>query len=68
MGVIMMRCPATGKAVSTGIDTSSVIVDSLPDVSIRMPCPACGGEHVWRKHDTWLAYNVSRDNPANTAA
>ena len=68
MSVLMIRCPVTSKAVSTGIDTSSVIVDSLPDVGIRMPCSACGGQHVWRKRDTWLAYNVSRDTSAHTAA
>ena len=68
MSLVMTRCPATGRAVSTGIDTGSVIVDSLPDVGIRMRCPACGGEHFWRKRDTWLAHNVPPDHPADTAA
>jgi len=68
MSVVMTRCPATGRPVSTGINTSSVIIDSLPDVGVRMRCPACGGEHVWRKRDTWLAHDVAVDQPADTAA
>jgi hypothetical protein len=68
MSVVMTRCPATGRPVSTGIDTNSVVVDSLPDVGIRMRCPACGGEHMWRKRDTWLNHNVAPDQEADTAA
>jgi hypothetical protein len=68
MSVIMTRCPSTGRAVSTGIDTASVVVDSLPDVAVRMRCPACSGEHLWRKRDTWLAHNVGADQPTDTAA
>ena len=64
----MTRCPSTGRAVSTGIDTASVIVDSLPDVAVRMRCPACGGEHAWRKRDTWLAHNAESHHPTDTAA
>ena len=68
MSVIMTRCPVTGRAVSTGIDTASVIVDSLPDVAVRMRCPACGNEHIWRKRDTWLAHNVVPEAATDTAA
>ena len=68
MSLVMTRCPSTGRAVSTGIDTASVIVDSLPDVGIRMHCPACGGEHMWRKRDIWLAHNVAPQQAADTAA
>jgi hypothetical protein len=64
----MTRCPVTGRAVSTGIDTSSVIVESLPDVGVRMRCQACGGEHMWRKRDTWLAHDRGPDRTTDTAA
>jgi hypothetical protein len=68
MSVVMTRCPVTGRSVSTGIDTASVIVDSLPDVAVRMRCSACGSEHIWRKRDTWLAHNVVPDGATDTAA
>lgn len=58
MSIVMTRCPVTGRAVSTGIDTASVIVDSLPDVAVRMHCRECGHEHLWRKRDTWLAQSA----------
>ncbi len=68
MSAVMTRCPATGRAVSTGIHTRSVILESLPDIGIRMRCSACGGEHVWRKRDVWVAQDAPPDRPKNTAA
>lgn len=68
MSVVMTRCPVTGRAVSTGIDTASVIVESLPDVAVRMRCPECGREHHWRRRDTWLAHSVPAAREADTAA
>jgi hypothetical protein len=53
MGVLMIQCPSTGRAVSTGIETLDV--DQLPAVKVRTVCPACGGTHEWTKHDAWLA-------------
>ena len=40
MGIIMINCPATGRRVSTGIET--VDVEELPAVTAKMVCPACG--------------------------
>jgi hypothetical protein len=68
MSLVMTRCPVTGRAVSTGIDTASVIVDSLPDVAVRMRCPECGREHLWRRRDTWLAHGVAPARASDTAA
>jgi hypothetical protein len=53
MGVIMIACPSTGRAVSTGIETMEV--DRLPTVIATTVCPACGRVHEWTKHDAWLA-------------
>ncbi len=53
MGMIMICCPATGRQVPTGIETSSV--DELPIVTATMFCPACGGVHHWTKKEAWLA-------------
>ena len=40
MGIIMINCPATGRGVSTGIET--VGIEELPAVTAKMVCPACG--------------------------
>jgi hypothetical protein len=52
MGMIMIHCPATGRDVSTGIETSGV--DELPSVKATMLCPVCGRVHDWTKDDAWL--------------
>jgi hypothetical protein len=56
MGIIMIKCPSTGRAVSTEIEMHNVDnVDRLPFVVATMVCPACGGVHKWTKDDAWLA-------------
>ncbi len=41
----MVRCPSTGREISTGIETDGI--DRLPKVGTRMWCPLCGEEHFW---------------------
>ena len=53
MGMIMIACPSTGRAVSTGIET--IEVDRLPNVIATTVCSACGRVHEWTKSDAWLA-------------
>ncbi len=48
MGVLMIRCPATGVEISTGIETDQTSLDRFPDVVAHSRCPVCGGEHAWR--------------------
>jgi hypothetical protein len=52
MGMIMINCPATGREVSTGIETNGV--KELPIVIATMVCPACGRVHEWTKDQAWL--------------
>jgi len=52
MGMLMIKCPSTGRAVSTGIETSGV--EQLPTVIATTVCPACGRVHEWTKDDAWL--------------
>jgi hypothetical protein len=52
MGIIMINCPATGRRVSTGIET--VDIEELPAVTAKMVCSACGGVHDWTKSHAWL--------------
>jgi hypothetical protein len=55
MGVVMINCPATGHAVSTGIEVAMPKVDELPKVIATTICSACGSVHEWTKDDAWLA-------------
>ena len=52
MGIIMINCPATGRGVSTGIET--IGIEDLPVVTAKMVCSACGRVHDWTKADAWL--------------
>jgi len=53
MAILMINCPSTGRAVSTGIEMSGV--EQLPNVIARIECRACGCVHEWTKEDAWLA-------------
>jgi hypothetical protein len=55
MPMVMIRCPQTGKAVATGIDTDPESFRKLPDVLAFVLCPHCGLEHAWRRDEAWLA-------------
>ncbi len=55
MTTITIRCPNTGRPVSTGIETVPAVFRKLPKVSSRTLCPACGEEHVWSVASAWLA-------------
>jgi hypothetical protein len=55
MSSVMISCPATGRPVSTGIETEPAVFARLPRVAARMLCPACGQEHGWNVGAAWLA-------------
>ena len=54
MSSVMIRCPNTGAAVSTAIETEPSVLRRLPNIRARMHCPACGQEHIWRTVEAWL--------------
>ena len=55
MSSVMIKCPNTGRSVSTAIETEPSVFRRLPKVASRMLCPACGQEHVWVTSSAWLA-------------
>jgi hypothetical protein len=55
MSTVMIRCPATGQAVSTAIEIEPVVFRNLPKIAALMRCPACGKEHVWMTSSAWLS-------------
>ena len=54
MGVLLARCPVTGKKFSTGIQVETTTIDTLPQVRTRSYCPYCEAEHVWWTSDAFL--------------
>jgi len=55
MSSVMIRCPNTGRAVSTAIETEPAVFRKLPKIASRMRCPACGEEHDWSVTSAWLS-------------
>jgi hypothetical protein len=53
MGMIMIDCPSTGRAVSTGIEVPSF--ERLPTVTAQTVCSVCGRVHKWTKNNARLA-------------
>ena len=55
MSLVMIRCPTTGRPVSTAIETEPSVFRSLPKLAAKMRCPACGLEHAWMTNTAWLS-------------
>jgi hypothetical protein len=55
MSSLMIRCPNTGRAVSTAIEMEPSVFRRLPNLRARMVCPACGQEHRWMTDSAWLS-------------
>ena len=60
MARIMIRYPATDRAIPTGFDTKLIKLDSMriqvDSVMLRMTvrCAACKSVHEWTYQDAWI--------------
>jgi hypothetical protein len=54
MGVIMIRCPQTGRDIPTGIEMEPEQFKAAPVFFSRVRCPVCAGEHEWFAKDAWV--------------
>jgi len=60
MSVLKVRCPETGREVSTGIEIDPESFASLPDKLPVSNCPVCGLDRVWLKCDARFVQDQSR--------
>ena len=51
---ILIHCPLTGESVSTGLDTATIVFESLPPVLVPLECPSCRQTHHWKPADAWV--------------
>jgi hypothetical protein len=51
MGILLVKCPATGKEFSTGINADRGNLVGLRAIVATSICPHCGAEHAWRLED-----------------
>ena len=54
MGMVMVRCPQTGRAISTGIRIDRESFRRRPVFYSRTRCPACRTDHTWFAQDAWV--------------
>ncbi len=54
MGVVMIRCPETHRAISTGIEADRATFRSTPVFFSRTFCPLCRVTHEWFAGDAWV--------------
>jgi hypothetical protein len=51
MSVLKVKCPETGREISTGIEIDPESFAALPDKLPVSNCPLCGLDHAWLKCD-----------------
>ena len=54
ISIVMVRCPATGRELSTGIEMDAGTFAKLPEIRSQIKCPACGADHTWTTREAWL--------------
>ena len=54
MGILMVRCAATGKDFPTGIETDRLSFELTPAFNGTIRCPLCAVDHQWSKIDAWV--------------
>lgn len=60
MSMVMIKCPASGRSLATGIEVETNTFIALPDVLSQARCPHCGLDHSWWKREAWLEERVER--------
>ena len=68
MAMLTIKCPRTGKDVSTGIDIDPDSYEKTPDTLAYTRCPHCGLEHAWWHRDAWLAEEGGRQRASKLAS
>jgi hypothetical protein len=66
MGTVMIRCPATGTAIPTGIKADRASYQRTPVFIARAHCPICRTEHEWFAKEAWVA--ETRNETSSEAA
>jgi hypothetical protein len=54
MGIVMIRCPATGRGISTGMKADRLHFECSPVFFAQSYCRFCRSEHQWFAKDAWV--------------
>lgn len=59
MGMIMFRCPKTGRTIATGIHVAQTSFRASAVFFSRTHCPVCQVVHEWFAKDAWVCNSES---------
>lgn len=62
MGILMIKCPATGRDIPTGIETDGAPSPTMPVFFSRTYCPFCRTNHEWFAKQAWVREEARRQN------
>lgn len=54
MGVLMIKCPNTGRDIFTGMNVDKASFRSSPVFFSQTFCPICRTDHEWFATDAWV--------------
>jgi len=54
MGVVMIKCPQTGRAIPTGIKTDRQSFQPSAVFCARTRFPICQADHAWFAREAWV--------------
>ena len=54
MGSVMIKCPETGRAISTGMVADRESFRAMPVFFARVLCPLCRKQHEWFAQNAWV--------------
>lgn len=54
MGMVMVKCPKSGRAIPTGIRTDRESFQYSPVFFSRTNCPMCHTYHEWFAREAWV--------------
>lgn len=60
MGLIMIRCPITGREIPTGMKANRFSFNRSPVFFGHTFCPVCQRNHEWFAKDAWVREPTER--------
>ena len=57
MGMVMIKCPETGRDIPTGMVADRASFRATPVFFARALCPFCRAEHEWFAQQAWVCDN-----------
>ena len=67
MGTIMIRCPNTGRAISTGFVAEANEFRRMPVFMARVRCPICRVDHEFFAREAWVEEEAWADGSDETS-